>query len=353
MGIGGTHAFELGFRVGGTGCVAVRIDRRLDRNQPAPPRRRSAKRERIGYLRRGITHSFSRLNEFSFDKMDRIDSNSSMAEARVSVLGLGIIGSIWSGHYASAGVLAGTWNRTPKPDSPAWCETAELAAEAGSIIQLCLYDPDSVDEVLEQIHPVLAPGKIVVQSSTIDPIRAEEFAHRVRSTGARYVEAPFTGSKPAAEQRQTVFFLGGEASDLESIEPTLALISRKQFQFETPTQAATIKLAMNHQISAITQSLCKGVTWARIAGLEDSQFFDVLRENVAWSGLAGLKENKIREMDFSPQFSIRNMEKDMRLASESAPVPLPSLALVRSQLTEALESGYGDEDFVSLLRLLS
>lgn len=276
-----------------------------------------------------------------------------MASPTVSVLGLGIIGSIWAGHYHREGILAASWNRTPKPDSPLWVDSATAAARAGDVIQICLYDPNSVAEVLETVLPELGPTKTVVQSSTIDPNSAEDFAAQVTATGASYIEAPFTGSKPAAELDQIVFFLGGIQDDLERIDPILAKISRKRFRFETPTHATTIKLAMNHQISAITQSLSEGVTWARLAGIDDGQFFDVLRENVAWSGLAALKEEKIRTMDFSPQFSVRNMHKDMRLASENAPVPLPSLALVRDQLAEALDAGFGDDDFVSILRLLS
>jgi len=271
----------------------------------------------------------------------------------VSVFGLGIIGSIWAKHYDDAGILTATWNRTPKPDFRRFVSSAREAAEKADILHLCLYDPASVEAVLELLRPGLNEQKIVVQSSTIDPESAEKFAALVRQTGARYLEAPFTGSKPAAEDQQTVFFLGGEEADRQSVEDTLKIVSKKRFPFDTPKQAATIKLAMNHQISAITQALCEGVAWAREAGLSDDQFFGVLRENVAWSGLAGLKKEKIEAMNFDPQFSIKNMEKDMRLAAASAPIALPSLDLVRERLTSALEAGYGEDDFISLLRLLS
>ncbi len=276
-----------------------------------------------------------------------------MTTPSVSVLGLGIIGSIWAKHYAEAGFRVSTWNRTPKPQTAGWAESPLAAAEASDILHLCVYDPASVDEVLGRIGAALGEGKTVIQSSTIDPVSAERFAAQVRETGARYVEAPFTGSKPAADARKTVFFLGGESVDLETVESVLAVLSRKCFRFDSPQQAATIKLAMNHQISAITQALCEGVAWSRQAGLQDEQFFDVLRENVAWSGLAELKETKIRNSDFAPQFSVRNMEKDMRLASDSAPLDLPSLRLVRDRLGAALKAGYAEDDFISLLRLLS
>lgn len=270
----------------------------------------------------------------------------------VSVLGLGIIGSIWAGHYGRKGVLAACWNRTPAPDFPGWIGDPAEAVRRGDVAHLCLYGPDSVAEVLERMGPALGEGKVVVQSSTIDPRSADRFAAQVRRTGARYVEAPFTGSKPAAEERQTVFFLGGDPLDLDAVEPILSLVSRRRFRFGSPKQAATIKLAMNHQISAITEALCEGVSWARAAGLSDGQFFDVLRENVAWSGLAELKEGKIRDGDFSPQFSVRNMHKDMRLAVDSCPLELPTLPLVRDRLRRTEEAGFGDEDFVSLIRVL-
>ncbi len=221
-----------------------------------------------------------------------------------------------------------------------------------NVVHLCLYDPASVQNVLERILPELGEGKTVVQSTTIDPDSAERFAATVREAGARYVEAPFTGSKPAARKRQTVFYLGGEANDLDRVEPVLSTLSRKCFRLSRPGQAATIKLAMNLQISAITEALCGGVAWSRGAGLADDEFFDVLRENVAWSGLAELKEPKIRAGDFSPQFTIRNMHKDMRLASESCPLDLPLLPFVRERLRVAEEAGFGEDDFASLLRLL-
>ncbi len=99
-----------------------------------------------------------------------------MPKKTVSVLGLGIIGSIWAGHYREAGVLAACWNRTPQPEVGGWMDDPADAARAADVVQLCLYDPDSVREVLERIRPSLGPGRTVVQSSTIDPESAEKFA---------------------------------------------------------------------------------------------------------------------------------------------------------------------------------
>jgi 3-hydroxyisobutyrate dehydrogenase-like beta-hydroxyacid dehydrogenase len=112
----------------------------------------------------------------------------------VGVLGLGIIGGLWARHYAAAGVLAGAWNRTPQPDEPGWRDTPEAVASAADIVHIVVADPPAVRALLARIAPVLGPGKVVVQSSTIDPASSEEFRAAVVAKGARYLEAPFTGS---------------------------------------------------------------------------------------------------------------------------------------------------------------
>lgn len=275
-----------------------------------------------------------------------------MTEQNVAVLGLGLIGSIWAKHYATDGRLAATWSRSPKPDLPFQIEDIEACAAKSEFIQLCLYDADSVREVLQQLLPHLNARHTVIQSSTIDGESAEEFSRLVQDSGARYIEAPFTGSKPAAEERKTVFFLGGEDKVVEAAESVLKTISTKRFHIGTPKQAASVKLAMNLQISGISQALCESITMTRDAGIHDDIFFDVMKQNVAWSGLSALKEPKLREADFSPQFSIKNMHKDMRLAKKTAGGKMPLLETIADCLQAAEDAGYGEDDFISLIRSL-
>jgi len=274
-----------------------------------------------------------------------------MQDSSIAVIGLGLIGSIWAANYRRDGVLAASWNRSEKPELELLQGSLEDCARQAELLQLCLYDAASVEAVLDQLEPFLEHRHTLIQSSTIDPGSAARLAARVRRAGARYVEAPFTGSKPAAEARETVFFLGGEAEAIEAVEPTLARISQRRFVIGSPEQAATIKLAMNLQIAAITEALCESLTMSRRAGIDDEIFFSAMKKNVAWSGLAALKEPKVREGEFSPQFSIKNMHKDMRLA-EAAAGDLPILREVRACLERCEEAGYGEDDFISLLRVL-
>ena len=272
----------------------------------------------------------------------------------IGVIGLGIIGRVWTRHYAAAGVLAGCWNRTPRPAMPQWKDTPEAVAAAAEAVQIVVADPPAVQGVLDRILPRLGPGKVVIQSTTIDPDSSDRFRAQVEARGARYLEAPFTGSKPAAEQRKTVYYLGGAADLIAVAEPLLSLVSETRLVVSTePRKAAALKLAMNLNLAVMLEGLCEALTFARRAGISDDLFFEALSRNVGASGLSKLKEPKLRAGDFSPQFSVKHMHKDMRLASATAGAGrLPLLEAVRERLRLAEAQEAGDEDFSALLKLL-
>jgi 3-hydroxyisobutyrate dehydrogenase-like beta-hydroxyacid dehydrogenase len=272
---------------------------------------------------------------------------------KIGVIGLGIIGGVWARHYEAAGVLAGAWNRTGQPEFPRWKESAEAVATAADVVQIVVADPPAVRAVIGRITPVLGRGKIVVQSSTIDPQSSDEFRAAVTATGARYLEAPFTGSKPAAEQKQSVFYLGGDAELVAELEPLLGLVSQARLHIGDHRQAATLKLAMNLNIAAQMQALSEALVLARRAGITDDVFFGALGKNVGYSGLVKLKELKLRAGDFAPQFSVKHMLKDMRLASRTNGCEdFPVLDTVRDRLAAAERAGWADEDFAALIKLL-
>lgn len=271
----------------------------------------------------------------------------------VGVLGLGIIGAIWAKHYHDAGVLAGAWNRTPQPDVPMGMATAVDVARASDAIQIVVADPVAVSSVLDAILPALDASRTVIQSSTIDPDASHAFRDQVLATGARYVEAPFTGSRPAALEKQTVFYLGADAADCDAVELLLAWVSAHRLRIGNHRQACALKLAMNLNIAAQMQALVEARAICARSGIGDAVFYDALARNVSYSGLTKLKEPVLRSGDYSPMFSVKHMHKDMRLAggmkeSEGCEV----LRTVMGRLAAAEDAGFADQDFAVLAKLL-
>ena len=237
---------------------------------------------------------------------------------RISVLGLGIIGSAWAKNLIADGHAVRCWNRTPK-DFPNFHASIQEAVEGAEVIFIVVADPPAVQSVLDQIQARLLPGAMVIQSSTISAKWTQLFAEQVQRTGALYLEAPFTGSKPAAEQRQTVYYLGGEPEVVEKAIPILEPISSAIFHIGSIGSASTLKLAMNMNIAGVAQSLCESLTMCRAAGIPDDVYFRALTRNASRSGVSDLKEPKLRQRDYTPQFSLKHMAKDLRLALKPLP----------------------------------
>jgi len=272
---------------------------------------------------------------------------------KISYLGLGIIGSIWVEHAQEDGHEITSWNRTPKPDLPGFTSSITDAVAGAEIIHLCLADPPAVRSILEQILPSLAPGTMVIQSSTISPQASQEFEQMVTTAGYTYLEAPFTGSKPAAQKRDLVFFLGGEEALIDKALPYLRQLSRTHFTFSKCHLAAAIKLSMNLQIAAISQALTEGWHLAKHYGISHEAFYGVLRENVAHSPLAELKEPKLLKTDHSPQFSVKHMGKDLKLALDAQKDLNLSLTKQTQEIYEhGIQSGLSELDFIALEKLV-
>ena len=109
---------------------------------------------------------------------------------------------------------------------------------------------------------------------------------------------------------------------------------------------------MNVNIALVCQALSESLTLSRAAGLSDETYFVALKLNASRSGVSDLKEPKLRAGDYSPQFSLKHMDKDLRLALEGAAgLPLPQLRQVRELYARGMAAGWGDEDFAVLARL--
>ena len=277
-----------------------------------------------------------------------------MNKKNISVLGLGIIGSTWASNLMDDGHNVRCWNRTAK-DFPNFYASIEEAVDHAEVIFIVVTDPPAVQLVLDQIKHKLGKGQLVIQSSTISEKWTRIFAEQVQETGAWYLEAPFTGSKIAAEQRKTVYYLGGDVELVEKARPILEPLSTAIIHIGALGSASTLKLAMNINIAGVGQILCESLALCRKAGISDNVYFSALERNVSHSGLADLKKLKLCQHDYSPQFSIKNMAKDLRLALETAEdltLTLEQTGHLNHTYDQGMARGWSDDDFIGLMRLL-
>ena len=145
----------------------------------------------------------------------------------------------------------------------------------------------------------------------------------------------------------------GDGKVLEKVRSVLERLASIILPIGPIGSASALKLAMNVNIALIAQALSESLTFARAAGISDDKYFEALKINASNSGLAALKEPKLRNRDFSPQFSLKHMAKDLRLALETArDLKLPQTQNIMRIYEEGLQHGWAEEDFTVLARLL-
>jgi len=274
---------------------------------------------------------------------------------RVGVLGLGIMGIAFANNLNEDGYLTATWNRSAKPDFPKFKASINDAIHDSEIVFILVTDDQAVSDVLGMIEADLGKHHLIIQCSTVMPVNNTEFQQRVEKRGAHFVEALIGGSKVAAINRKIIFYTGGKEIDIQRAEPVLAKLSAKRVYVGEVGKASAVKLAMNLNIAMQIGALCESFAYAERAGISPDSFFQVLRNNTAWNNLSEIKEPKLRQRDFSPQFSVKNMLKDVRLAlaTDKTDNGLSLLSAVESIYTNAEKAGFGDDDMIALYKLLN
>jgi 3-hydroxyisobutyrate dehydrogenase-like beta-hydroxyacid dehydrogenase len=279
---------------------------------------------------------------------------------RVAFLGLGIMGRAMATNLSKAGHEVTVWNRTAGKDVEG-ARTAASPADAArgaEVVWMCVSDTEAVKTVLfgaQGVHESLEQGMTIVDSSTISPSATRQFAERVRAVGVDYVDAPMTGSKVGAESGTLIFIVGGEDGSIERVKPLFAAMGKKIFRMGETGKGQTAKLVMNLQIALIYEGFAEALTLATKLGVDADVLLPLIQASMVHSGVVEYKAPFVLKRDFSPNFPLRLMYKDLRLALDAAKevrVKLPGLETVEEIYEVAAEDGHGDLDYAATLTLL-
>jgi len=279
---------------------------------------------------------------------------------RVAFLGLGIMGRAMATNLAKAGHEVTVWNRTEgkEVEGARTAASPAEAARAAEVVWMCVSDTKAVENVLfgtQGAHESLAEGMIIADSSTISPSATRRFAERAQAKGVQYVDAPMTGSKAGAESGTLIFILGGEEAAIEKLKPLFAAMGKKIFRMGETGKGQAAKLVMNLQIALIYEGFAEALTLAAKLGVDINALVPLIQASMVHSGVVEYKAPFVLKRDFSPNFPLRLMHKDLKLALEAAKelrVRLPGLETVEEIYDVADEDGHGDLDYAATLTLL-
>jgi 2-hydroxy-3-oxopropionate reductase len=283
---------------------------------------------------------------------------------KVSIIGVGTMGSAIADRLIDQGCDVTLCNRTPDRCAPLLARGARLAAtpreaaEHAEFVLLSLNGADVVETVTfgaNGIADVASAAKLLVDFSSIDPVRTREMAARLRAeAGMGWVDSPLSGGAGAATRGTMTLLLGGEAEDVARARPLLEKLS-DHFTHLGPSGAGqTVKLINQILVANAMVAVAEATHFAELQGLDAARIP---------SALAGGRADSRILQEFMPAFARRrdsrtgridNMLKDLVAVETAASFEVASLRLTQlvTELHRGLVGrGLGAADNTAYMRL--
>jgi 3-hydroxyisobutyrate dehydrogenase-like beta-hydroxyacid dehydrogenase len=263
-------------------------------------------------------------------------------------------------NLVKAGHEVWVWNRTARA-AVEGAKTAVSPADAAKeceVVWMCVADTAAVERVMfgsDGVEQSLHEGMIVVDSSTISPSATVKFSERIAAKGVQWVDAPVTGSKVGAENAQLIFIVGGSAEAVEFLQPLFKAMGKTVIHMGGTGKGQSAKICMNLQIALIYEGFAEGMTLARKLGVDPQKMVELIQASMIRSGVVDYKIPFVMRRDYSPNFPLRLMHKDIHLLLDTAKevrVKLPTLETVDEIYELASEEGWDDLDYAATIQLL-
>ena len=284
---------------------------------------------------------------------------------KIGFVGLGIMGSRMAANLEEQRHVLVLYNRTrAKADAMAGpCVTvagspADAAKEVAVLFTM-LAHPDAVEEAAlgdDGFLDHLQPGAIWVDCSSVNPSFSKRMAAEAARRNVRFVDAPVTGSAPAAADAKLVFWVGADDTDLETIRPLLLSMGNKIVHVGSHGAGTSMKMVVNLLMGNAMAAFAEGMELGEALGISRKVLFDSLLGMPAVAPFLALKRAKIDDGNYATEFPIAWMQKDLHLASVSAfetGVALPLTNSVKEIYRLAMRNGHANEDFSAIYQYLA
>jgi 3-hydroxyisobutyrate dehydrogenase-like beta-hydroxyacid dehydrogenase len=283
----------------------------------------------------------------------------------IGFIGLGAMGSRIAGRLLAAGHHVYGTNRTPgraaalREAGLNWRDTPREVAEQANVIFTMVADDAALEAVTSGPDGLLAglgPGQIYIDMSTVSPQASQALARRVRALGAEMLDAPVSGSVPAATDGTLAIMAGGSERAFHQVEPVLHQLGSTVTYVGGSGQGLILKLAINTSLAAQTLAFGEGLLLAERGGVDPKLALEVMTGSAIGSPALRARGPLMLDLPDEAWFDVSLMQKDIRLALDAAGdsgVPLPSGQLADAMLTRATELGYGHRDLAALFQVLA
>lgn len=284
-----------------------------------------------------------------------------MSLPSVAFLGLGIMGGGMTRRLLGAGVPLTVYNRNRaradelKALGAKVADSPRAAAAGADIIIGMVADDVASRGIWLGENGALAgarKGAILIESSTLTVDWVRELAAAATQHGCEFVDAPVTGSKVQAASGELNFYVGGSTAALEKIRPVLVPMSRSISHLGPTGSGALLKLINNYLCAVEVAAFGEAVALIERSELDRTKALAVLMDGAAASGVTKTVVARMTAPDFTPNFLLRLMTKDIGYAIKEAAARGQKLSTAATALEifqRAVNSGHGDKDMAAIV----
>jgi 3-hydroxyisobutyrate dehydrogenase-like beta-hydroxyacid dehydrogenase len=277
--------------------------------------------------------------------------------AQIGFIGLGLMGSRLARRLHSDGWNIRAWNRTPRPELKK--EGISIGTSLGSlvahsdVILSSLANDAAVRSVYFDERGVFStaePGTVILEMSTISPELSRRMHYEARGTGVNLLDVAISGSTPAVEAGTVTLLAGGDEKTFEQCVPIYESIAKQWFRIGPGSSGIQMKLVVNLLLGLDMQAIAEAVSLGEHLQIDRNILLDVLSKTAVIAPAMVGKIGKIRDGDYSPEFPLRLMSKDMDLvmdAARMAGVDLPAASVAQSVLAANVHTS-GDLDLAAI-----
>jgi 3-hydroxyisobutyrate dehydrogenase-like beta-hydroxyacid dehydrogenase len=282
--------------------------------------------------------------------------------AKVSFIGLGVMGYPMAGHLAKAGHETIVYNRTAaKADK--WIKdfpghsapTPAAAAKDCDFVFACVGNDDDLRGVAigkDGAFHGMKKGAVFVDHTTASAEVARELAQEASSRGLYFLDAPVSGGQAGAEKGALTVMIGGDADAYAGAEPVIRAYGHAVQHMGESGCGQLAKMVNQICIAGVVQGLAEGLSFAQAAGLDIAKLLAAIGKGGAASWQMENRGTTMTDGKFNFGFAVDWMRKDLGICLDEASrngASLPVTAVIDQFFADVQRMGGGRWDTSSLI----
>src|ERR1022692_2262284 len=285
--------------------------------------------------------------------------------ANLGFVGLGVMGGEMVNRLLGKGHAVTGYNRTRSKaewliqNGMKWADSPRAVVAAADVTFSMVTNSAALGMIAEGPDGILAglaPGKFLIDMSTVSPAFSRSIAARVREKGADMVDAPVSGSVITLQEGKLSVMVGGRRETFERVKALLYEIGPKVTHVGDNGLALAMKIAVNLSLAVQMLAFSEGVLLAEKSGVPREVAVDVLVHSAVASPMIQYRGPFVLQQPEEAWFDVNMMQKDMLLAMElgrKLNVPVPTTAVSNEFLTAARGMGWEKLDFAVMFDVLA